>query len=175
MYILFVIAVFLGCTALATLLFIQHEQQKNKKDMNQFLTRFRELGSLHHLVFSSHEKLHHAALGVDGIHRKLLLLTTGNETPDAEYLVDLDEVKSCFVKKHYGSIRAAGLQHKKLDQYLKKISLCIEFKNGRPPVEALFYHNAFANIYQARKMEKKARHWETMLSKMLKNPVKEAA
>ncbi len=142
--------------------------------MKQFLKRFSELGTYYDLTFSSQEILQDAAIGLDGIHRKLLVLAGNYEKTAFDQLVDLRNVKACFVKKEYGKIKA-GRPDNQLEEKLEKISLCFELKSGNPPVEMVFYHHETGDVYQIREMNEKARHWEAILSKMLKSPLKEAA
>ena len=169
-----VAAILLCFIAIAILFFVWIEKRKNQKQMNQFLTRFRELGSLHNLSFSSQEILQHAALGLDGVHRMLLILIGSSESTASNHLINLRKVKTCFVKKQYGTI-SAGLKDDTLEQYLEKLSLCFEIKNGESPVEVVFYDHSSGDLYQIHEIEKKAKHWEAILSKMLKSPLKEAA
>ena len=170
-----VAAVLVGFVTSIALLFIQIEKRKNRKHMNQFLTRFSELGALNNLTFSSQEILEDAAIGLDGVHRKLLILNGSNETTASNKLLYLNEIKTCTVKKQYGTIGALGLKNNKLEQYLEKLSLCFDMKNGREPAEVAFFHHDTGNIYQLKELEEKAKHWEIMLSKMLKSPLKDAA
>ena len=142
--------------------------------MNQFLTRFSELGSLNNLTFSSQEIFQNSAIGLDGVHRRLLILSGRNETTASNKLLHLTEVKSCSVKKQYGTINA-GFKYNKLERHLEKLSLCFEFKDNRDPVEVNFFDHITGDVYQLKDMEKKAKHWEAILSKMLKSPLKEAA
>ncbi|HEU4470939.1 MAG TPA: hypothetical protein VFR58_07650 [Flavisolibacter sp.] len=167
-------AVLLGFITAMTLFFIRIEKQKNKRHMNQFLTRFSELGLVNGLAFSSQEILQQAAIGLDGIHRKLLILTGNSPSTASNQLISLEEIKSCSVKKQYGTIRP-GVNASNLDQYLEKISLCFELRNGKAAAEVVFYHHTTGNLFQVGEMDEKARHWETILSKMLKSPSREAA
>jgi len=158
-----------GCRLLLTI----GEKEKRKR-MNRLLHHFSELGSSHNLTFSSQEILHDCIIGMDGVQRKLLVSNyTGEEISHTE-LVDLSGVKSCSVKKQYGHIRGGELREKKLETYLEFIVLHFE-QEGAPPVEIPFYQHRLNPISEVPKLEKKARHWETMLSKMIHIPVKKIA
>lgn len=169
-----VVALLLTFLSFISLLFIYIGKKQKRKDMNQFLIRFSELGILYNLTFSSQEIMQYAAIGLDGIHRMLLVLTGNNESTAFNQLVNLRDVKTCYVKKEYGTIKA-GIKQNKLAEYLKKISLCFELKWGKDPVEVVFYHEVTGGVNQIKAMEEKAKYWEAILSKMLKSPLKEAA
>jgi hypothetical protein len=172
---LLVAAIPIGFIAISILLFIQSENRKNRKHMNQFLTRFTELGSLNNLTFSSQEILQDVAIGLDGVHRKLLILRGSNKSTASAQLLHLSELKSCSVKKQYGPIHAVDLKKNKLEQYLQKLSLCFERKDNKEPVEIDFFHHNTSSAYSPEKLEKKAKNWEAIFSKILKYPTKEAA
>lgn len=169
-----VAAIIVGFLALYIVLFTKNENRKKRKGRNQFLSRFSELGSFNNLTFSSQEILKDAAIGLDGVHRKLLVLIRSNETTFSNQLLNLSDVKACTVKKQYGTIYA-GSKKNALDYYLEKIALCFEFKNSQEPVEVVFYHHISSDIYEIKEMSEKAKHWEVILSKLLKSPLKEGA
>ena len=157
-----------------SLILVQVEKKQKRIGLNQFLARFGEFGTLNKLTFSSQEIMQYAAIRLDGIQRKLLVLTGNNESSAFNQLIDLRDVKTCTVKKQFQSVNV-GKGQSKLGQHLETISLCFESKWGKPQIEVLFYHYITGNVSQIREKEKKARHWEAILSKMLKGPLKEAA
>jgi hypothetical protein len=143
--------------------------------MNQLLNRFSELGTAHNLSFSSQEVLNNCIIGLDGINRKLLILTQIDNTLFDDYVVDLDEVKNCTAKKHYGNIKPGDLKNKKLETYLERVALHFEFHNGKEPIEVAFYKHIENNVYHLADIEQKAEHWKQILTKMLKTSVKKIA
>lgn len=142
--------------------------------MNNFLTRFNELGALNNLSFSIREIMQHAAIGLDAIHRKLLILKGSNEKTACNQLIELKDIKTSFLKKQYGIINA-GSKHKKLEHFLETISLCLEQKGKETPVEIVFYDHTFGNNNQIKAMEEKAKYWEVIINTILKSHVKQAA
>jgi hypothetical protein len=171
-----IVALILLCfVAGITLVFIQIEKQKKRRHLNRFLARFSEQGTRNNLTFSSQEILHDAAIGLDGVHRKLLVLSGEDEKSFNNYLISLNDIRSCVVKKQYGAIETTGLKNEKMEHFLEKLSLCFELKNGADPVEVIFFHYLTGNVYQMEEMEEKARHWEVILSKMLPRPLNEVA
>ena len=145
-------------------LYIFHQQKR--KRMHALFHRFSESGSKNSLTFSGQEVLSDCILGLDGMHRKLLILKV-QEGAVKDTVIDLAEVKTCSVKKQYGTINIDGLKHRKLDQYLQWMGLRFEFHKGRPAIEVPFYRHPTHSLYQLQSLEQKARFWETMLSKML--------
>ena len=164
---IFVALAIVGLSALAVALFITIENRKKKQQLNRFLSRFTDLGASNNMKFSSHEIFDNVALGFDGLHRCLLVLSVDPDNLFEHHLLSLDDVKSCSVKKEYGN-----MQDGMTDQYLERIILRFEFKRGNQPVDVAFYEHMTNNIYQVRELEEKASHWKTFFSKMLNEPVK---
>ena len=84
-------------------------------------------------------------------------------------LIDLQELKSCSLKKEYGAIKTGDLKERKLEQLLNKISLQFEFRDNKEPMEVQFYDHSESDNLKVSELELKARHWGIMLSKMLRN------
>ena len=155
------------------LLRTNYDNEKRKR-MNRLLHRFSELGSHYNLTFSSQEILLDCIIGLDGVHRKILVAKSTGDVITQTELVDLPEIKSCSVIKHYGTIKGGELTEKKLQTCLEWLALRFE-RDNNPPVEILFYHHGKYPPGEAGKLEKKARHWETMLSKLIHLPVRKIA
>lgn len=148
------------------LLLVSIQEKENREIMGKLLKHFSQLGTKHNLRFSSQEILHHCVLGVDGVQGKILVVTRENDYYSS-FIIDLNEVKKCTVRKSYGKIEAGDLKDHKLEQYLEEIVLHFEL-DGKPPVEITFYKNLENRIYEARILDQKAKYWETILSKMQK-------
>ena len=171
---LIVAGILMAFVAVCCLLFVFISNKHKNKAMSHLLNKISEVGTEHKLSFSSHEILKDSIIGADGIHRKILFVKKLNFETYENYLIDLDEVKSCSVKKVYGSIQAGEANRKSLEQYLKNIFLHFEF-NDKEPFDISFYDHTENNIYQLKEMEFKAKHWEIILSKMLKASTKKIA
>ena len=172
---LIVAGILIAFVALCCLLFVFISNKLKNKAMSQLLNRISESGSKNKLSFSSHEILRDCVISADGIHRKILVVKRISLKTCQDYLIDLDEVKSCSVKKVYGSIRAGEANEKSLQQHLQNIFLHFEFKNDKPPFDVSFYDHAENNMHQLKELELKAKHWEIILSKMLKASEKKIA
>jgi hypothetical protein len=142
-----------------------HNKQK-REAMNQLLDHFRQTGARNALSFSSQEILNNCVLGLDGVHRKVLVVTRENNVFDS-LIIDVNEIKNCTVKKIYGTIKAGDLKDHRLEQYLEKIILHLEII-GKASVEIAFFSHADNHLYETKELEQKARHWETFLAKMQK-------
>jgi hypothetical protein len=172
---LIVAAILVGTVAGICLLLITIDKKEKRKRMNQRLKHFSELGSRHQLKISSQEMLKKCVIGLDGIHRKIVVLQEMDETNFNTSVIDLADVKACCVKEHYGTIRSGELKARKLASYLEQVVLHLELNNGKAPVEIPFYQNLDNHESEAPELEQKARHWEAVLSKLLQKPVKKTA
>jgi hypothetical protein len=169
---LIVAAVLVGCVTAICLLLVSIHNKHKREIMNNILKHFSQLGANNALNFSSQEVLHNCVLGIDGINRKIMVVTK-DESVYSSFIMSLDEIKSSTVKKIYGTIKVGDLKKHKLEQYLEKVILHFEL-HGKPSVEIIFYQNSNNHIYEARELEQKAKHWEAILSKMQK-PLKNTA
>lgn len=167
-----VAAILVGFLAFFIVLFTTNEERKKRTRRNQFLSCFSELGSLNHLTFSSQEILKDTAIGLDGVHRKLLVVTRNNEATFSNQLLNLNEVKTCAVKKQHGTVYA-GSKKNPMEHYLEKVAIHFEFRNSQEPIEVVFYHHISSDVYEIKEMSEKAKHWEVILSKLLRSPLKE--
>jgi hypothetical protein len=169
---LFVAAILVGSVAAICLLLIGIHNKHKREAMSKILKHFSQLGTENNLIFSSQELLKNCVLGLDGMNRKILVVTK-EDNYYGSFIIDLNEVKNCTVKKIYGTIKVGDLKDHELEQYLEKIVLRFEL-HGKLPVEIVFYKNWDNHIYETQELEQKAKHWEAILSKMQK-PLKNIA
>ena len=134
--------------------------------MNKILIHFSKLGTLYNLSFSSQEILGNVIIGLDGIHRKILILEVSDAIMN-NYVIDLTEVKHCTVKKYYGNIKPGGLKNNKMESFLEKICLHFEFHEEKESKEVVFYNHNANQLYELSVLEQKAIHWKEILEKML--------
>jgi hypothetical protein len=167
-----VAAILVGSVVAICLLLISIHNKHKREVMNNLFKHFSQLGTENNLSFSSQEVLNHCVLGLDGINRKILVVTK-EDGFFSSFITDLNEVRNCSVKKIYGTIKVGDLKNHKLDQYLQKIVLHFEL-NRKPPVEIVFYKNFDNHVYETKELEQKAKHWEAILSKM-QTPAKSIA
>ena len=168
-----VAAVLVGIVAAACFLIVRLDKKQKRTAMNQLLHAFHKAGSEHNLTFSSQEILKDSIIGLDGVHRKLLVLERTPHNVFNSFVIDLNEVRSCLVKKEYGTSRGGDQEGPKPAQYLQTIALHFKLADG-PTADVFFYKHFENNIYQMAELESKAKHWEAILTKMLA-PMKKAA
>lgn len=162
----FVAAVLVGIVAAICLLVVSLDKKQKRNAMNQLLNNFRQMGFEHNFTFSAQEILQNAIIGLDGVHRKLLVLERSAGNTFHAVIIDLSEVKSCVVKKVYRTINGGDLNTKKLEHYLQTMTLHFELC-GRPPVAVTFFKHFDNHISEIAELESKAKHWENILSKMI--------
>lgn len=171
-----VVAILIAATYLMYLLLVC----KNGKDMynktSDILTRFCRLGIEHNISISGQEVLNDCIIGMDGINRKLLVIKRGDLNHYYNwYIIDLDEITNCSVKKTYRSIMAGELKGRTIEEYLEQIDLRLELLNKKEPVEIPFYRHTSHQGIQITELDRKAKKWQIMLSKMHKNRLKNIA
>lgn len=154
------------------LLALVNNKQK-RKALHYRLQQFSKEGTKHNLSFSSQEILENCTIGLDGIQRKLLVMQQ-NDAAFHSFLINLDEVKACSVKRLYGTINDADTKAKSAEQFLEKIVLHFAFTNGQAAVQVPFYEHLTNNVYEVSTLEAKAKRWEEILSRMVA-PMKQRA
>lgn len=160
---------------LCYLLVIAIESRQKRKKMKRLLDYFSRLGSKYNLTFSSQEVLRNCIVGLDGRQRKVLVLSGTNNGPLSEYVIDLNQVSHCSVKKQYGNIEANGLRKRKLEQYLERMSLNFKFLIEKQPANIQFYKQTENHISELPELESRAEKWKIILSKMLPVSLKKSA
>jgi hypothetical protein len=140
--------------------------------MKQFLDYLTRLASLHNLTLSNQEILKDYMIGLDGLQKKLLVVSGILKGRHHHHVIDLNEVSSCSVKKYYGRIEINGLKNKELNQYLDKIDLQLEFQSNKKPADILMYKRTDNDIRELPELELKARKWMKLLSEILPGSLK---
>ena len=163
--------IILSISIIIYLLITMHNKHIKARS-NSMLSFFKTAGTAHNLSFTGQEILRDKVLGLDGLKRKLLIVEEKAEEYDTR-IIYLDDVSACKVKKTYAAINSHEYRKNRPEEYLKSIALEFEFDTGETTVMILFYKNSVNSIYEIHELEARARHWATMLSKMLpKSPIK---
>jgi len=166
---LLIAAIIIGSIAAICFVLVSIHNKHKREAMNELLKNFHESGTENGLSFSSQEVLKNSILGLDGVHRKILVMTQ-KDNAHVSFLINLNEVKNCSVKKIYGSLNAG---EQKQEPYLEKIVLHFDMI-GKSSAEIVFYQHFDNHIYETLELEQKAKHWEAILSKM-QTPLKKTA
>jgi hypothetical protein len=172
---LIVAAILVGIIGAICLVLVFVDKKQKHKRKNRLLQHFSGLASKHNLTFSSQVLLKNTAIGLDGVHRKLLALTVTDDQKFDHQLMDLNHIQTCTVKKIQGTIAGNPIQKRKQEQYLERIILYCELKEQHQPYEILFFNHLHDPLYEAILLEQKAKEWELMIAQMLSRPVKKMA
>lgn len=159
-----VAAIIIGSVVGIFSLLISIHNKHNREAMNKLLKYFGQLAIENNLNFSSQEVLKNGILGLDGVQRKILVVQR-EDGFFGSFIINLHEVKNCTVKKIYGTINVGDLKKGKLEQYLEKIVLHFEMNNNSS-AEIIFYKHVENHPLEANELEKKAKNWDAVLSKM---------
>jgi len=124
-----------------------------------------KFGSKFNLSFSSYEILSNKILGLDGIKRKLLVAEKNNEL-DCLYILELSNLSAITVKKIYNSIKVGDLKNRRIEEFLQFVLLQFEYGNEKEPIVLPFYESKINEIHDLPRLERKARNWQILLSKM---------
>ncbi len=129
------------------LYFFTNTTRRKKENLCFHLSRE---GAANNLIFCSQEILQNKVIGIDGIHRKIMILEKIRNRYDCS-VICLDEVQTCeLVEKNF---RAIGLQ--------------FEFKKHSQPASIIFYDSLINSKRELELLKAKAEYWSVMLSKML--------
>lgn len=132
-------------------------------------TQLSELGSIHNLSFSSYLETGNKIIGLDGIKRSLLVWETTRAT-EKVYIIELDTIAAITVKKVYGSITPEELKHKEMEEFLQRVELQFEYKNKNQSMVLPFYDSETNALSDLQKLERNAKNWQLILSKMAALP-----
>jgi len=146
------------------LVFRLAERNKKRSATKKYAQLLSELGSKHGLSFSGQEFLERLAIALDGRSGKLLLLNLKEKEDIQSDIIDLDEVKNCRLKVDYGDV---NFQQKKATLRPEKISICLEMAHSKGVKEIEFYDGMQDGYEAMEPLNKKARHWEMMLSPLV--------
>jgi hypothetical protein len=125
-----------------------------------------ELGSKFNLSFSSHLVLGNKIIGLDGANKRLLVSEINNGYSKS-YIIELDKVNTISVKKSYNSIKPGELNKRRFEEFLKSIHLQFEFADEAEKILLPFYENETDNIRELPRLERNAKNWQLILSKMI--------
>ena len=164
--------VVVACIVIAIIL-VHMDTLDERRQKAALFYQFSQLGSRYGLSFTSQERLQQRIIGLDALKRKILVFELTDSPPDW-YLINLNDVKGCAVKKIYGSIDAGSLDRQRIDSYLEIIALEFFFKDGAPTLALPFYRKLQNDVEEIPELDQKARGWEVMLGKMLMRESKRA-
>ncbi len=137
---------------------------KQKKE--NLLLRLSLEGTANNLTFCSQEILQNKVIGIDGIHRKIMVLEKIKNSFKCS-VISLDEVQHCELITNCGSLNVDNLKRFEKEKNLRAIELQFEFKNQAQPASIIFYDNLNNSRRDLEFLKAKAEYWSIMLSKMV--------
>ena len=139
---------------------------KNIMSVKKVFVKLSELGSRLNLSFSSHVLLIDKVIALDGIKRKLLVAKIADDL-ESSYTIELNEIKEISISKTYRNIKPGELNKKKFNEFLETILLQFEYKNQDKKISLPFYESDKHGIQNLDKLERNARIWQMILSKLI--------
>ncbi len=151
--------------------FFTNSAQKKSENL---CSRLSKEGSANNLIFCSQEILHDKIVGIDGIHRKIMILEKIKHTYNCS-VISLDEVQNCELITSGGSLNPGFLKRFGIEKNMDAIELRFEFKNHAQPASIIFYDSLNNSKRELELLKAKSEYWSVMLSKMLTRQVRARA
>lgn len=140
----------------------------SKKKMESLIRKLNMEGAANHLTFCSQEILQNKVLGIDGVHKKIMIL---EKKKDGYYssIISLDEVCDCKLVTQSGSIENGNLKKRISESRPVSLELQFDFNNHIQPASIVFSNGIQNSKKEFAFLKAKAEYWCIMFSKML-NP-----
>jgi len=141
--------------------YVNHARQEKAHLLKKL---YRE-GAANDLIFCSQEVLQNRVIGIDGIHRKIMILEKTKNNYHCS-TISLDEVNDCQVVTTPGFVN--GGYHKKWRNDLEgtTLELIFRFNNQSQPASIVFCNDLIKSTKEFIFLKAKAEYWRVMLSKM---------
>ncbi len=138
----------------------------SKKKIEHLVRKLNRLGAANQFIFCSQEILQDKVIGIDGIHRKILIL----EKVKGGYqscIISLDEVHDCKLVANSASITRDRLKNILGRTTEMTLALQFEFNNHMQPASIIFTDGINSSKKEFEFLKAKAQYWCAMFSKML--------
>ena len=149
---------------ICTKIFIIMKHKIKFDKVNYF--QLNKLGSRLKLSFSSCATLGNKIIGLDVVKKKLVIAEKINGL-FRPFFIDLNKVSIISIQKIYSSIKAGDLKKRRVEEFLQSICIQLKFGNADNTIILPIYERTRDDINSLRQLERKARNWQMMLSKML--------
>lgn len=158
-------AIVIAATAGFIMFFIYVNKKNSIKRDKELMYAFDEARAGEGLSFSNHEVLRDKIIGLDGVHKKVMVFDFLNAYTITS--IKLADVKECVLKKEYLDINFGNGKNSDMEKTLCRIAIKFSFKNNAESVSISFYDNTLYSIYEKRELEDKAKKWEKLLSNLM--------
>lgn len=140
--------------------------RNSRKTREKLFLRLSEEGTTNKLVFCSQEILQNKVIGIDGIHRKIMILEKVKNKFSTS-IISLDEVRNCELVTSCGSLNEENFR--KLEAAKKSFSIELHFKfiNSAHSRSIIFYDSLLNSKKELVLLKAKAEYWSIMFSKMV--------
>lgn len=129
----------------------------------KFPASFKDAAAAFSLSVTKQEVLGNRVIGIDEKNNNVLFLEARG-SKRAGYLVGLEEIKNCVVKREYGAIPADSINNSSLESFVNRIALKLEYKNGTEPTVLTFYDSATDGENEIQERAEQAKAWQALLS-----------
>jgi hypothetical protein len=142
--------------------------KKKKQDMVKKLCRE---GAARNLTFCSQEILQNKVIGIDGIHRKIMVVEKTKKTWHCS-TISLDEVHDCRLVTQSNLMTMDNNKTVRVNAHPSTaLALQFEFNNNSQPASIIFSNGLITPGRELDFLKAKAEYWCIMFSKMLNKPV----
>ena len=144
--------------------FLSSSSRRKKENLFRNLGK---LGAANNLTFCSQDILQDKVIGIDGIHRKIMIL---EKKSDGYYssIISLDEVHDCQLVTSNGLINKGNLKKLGSANHSATLELQFDFNNHAQPASIIFSAGIINSKREFSFLKAKAEFWCVMFSKMLK-------
>ncbi len=149
-----------------SLMLVLTSNQRRQNQTEKLHGSFNKAAVDFNLSIVKQETLRKRVIGLDDTNNKLLFLKDSGNKHDG-YLIDLDEIRNCKVKKTYGAISADNLRRKSAEAYVNTIGLKLEYANGAQPLVLPFYDKATDPVFEMRARNEQVKEWQALLATRL--------
>ncbi len=166
----FAVVLIIASTISVSLMLVLLHNLRRQNKTEKLLNTFNGTAAAFNLSIAQQEILGIRVIGFDHMNNKLLFLEAGEDKHDG-YLIDLDEIQSCTVKKVYGIIHTGQAKRKSAEAYVDAVTLQLDYTNGAKYIALPFYDKATIRVFEIRQRAEQAKEWQDLLSTRLARKV----
>lgn len=170
--IVFIVTILTACFLLKSVLSFYANHDKREKE--HLLKKLYREGVSNDLIFCSQEILQNKVIGIDGIHRKIMILEKTKNNYHCS-TISLDEVHDCQVITKPGFVNKDNHKKWENDHDGTTLELLFEFNNKSQPASIVFCNDLIRSTKEFIFLKAKAEYWRVMLSKMVSRQIEMSA